>query len=57
MERSVHFFSRCDERKLTSLTAKLHKDPIEPLREIVWISYGIMVFEEHSSFGAVKKCW
>ena len=30
------FFSRRDVRKLTCLTAKFQKDPIEPLREIAW---------------------
>ena len=40
-ERSVYFFTRCDVRKLTCLTAKFQEDPVEPLREIAWRSYGI----------------
>ena len=45
---------RRDVRTLTCLTTKLQEYPIEPLREIAW---RIMVHNEHSSFGAVKKCW
>ena len=48
-------FARRDVRKLTFLTAKFQEEAIEPLREIVWWIYGI--YDEHSSFGAVKKCW
>ena len=40
-KRSVHLFARRDVRKPTSLTAKFQEDPIEPLREIAWRSYGI----------------
>ena len=47
-------FARRDVRKLTYLTAKFQKDPIEPLLEIPG---KVMVNDEHSSFGAVKKCW
>ena len=35
------FFERRDLRKLTCPTAKFQEDPIEPLREIAWRSYGI----------------
>ena len=35
------FFARRDIWKLTCLTAKFQEDPIEPLREIAWRSYGI----------------
>ena len=48
------FFLRRDVRKLTSLTAKFEEKAIEPLEK----SLGeFMVYDEHSSFGAVKKCW
>ena len=47
------FFTLRDVRKLTCLTTKFQEDPIEPLRE----SPGeVMVYDEHSCFGAVKKC-
>ena len=35
------FFARHDVRKLTYLAAKFQEDPLEPLREITWRSYGI----------------
>ena len=48
------FFARPDVRKLTCPTAKYQEEAIEPLREIVG---EVMVYDEHSSFRAVKKCW
>ena len=48
------FFARRDARKLTCLTAKFQEEAIEPFQEIAWRIYG---YDEHSSFGAVKKCW
>ena len=48
------FFARRDIRKLTCLTAMFQEEAIEPLREI---ACEFMVYDEHSSFGAVKKCW
>ena len=51
------FFSRVvtHESLPASLQSFKRKQPgIEPLRE----SLGeFMVYDEHSSFGAVKKCW
>ena len=35
------FFASREVRKLTHLTAKFKEEPIEPLREICWWSYGI----------------
>ena len=49
------FFWHHDVRKVTCLTAKFLEGPIEPIREIAWRRYG--VYDEHSSFGVVKKCW
>ena len=47
----IFFFARRDVRKLTCLTAKFQEEAIEK-------SLGeFMVYDEHSSFGAVKKCW
>ena len=47
-------FARRDARKLTCLTAKFQEEAIEPFEK----SLGeFMVYDEHSSFGAVKKCW
>ena len=43
---------RRDVRKLTWPTVKFQEYSIEPLREIAWI---YMVYDEHSSFGAVKN--
>ena len=34
-------FARRDVRNLTCLAAKFQEEPIEPLREIAWLSYGI----------------
>ena len=51
----VYIFFACrDVRKLTCLTAKFQEEAIEPLREIAG---EVMLHDEHSSFGAVKKCW
>ena len=47
-------FARRDVRKLTCLNAKFQEEAIEPLRETLG---EFMVYDEHSSFGAVKKCW
>ena len=49
----IFVFARRDVRKLTCLTAKFQEEAIEPLREIG----EFMVYDEHFSFGAVKKCW
>ena len=51
----VYIFFACrDARKITCLAAKFQEEAIEPFRE----SLGeFMVYDEHSSFGAVKKCW
>ena len=46
------FFARRDARKLTCLTAKFQEDAIEPLQEILG---EFMVYDEHSSFGAVRN--
>ena len=35
------FFARRDVQKLTYLSAKFQEDPVEPLREITFRSYGI----------------
>ena len=35
------FLKRRDVQKLTCLTAKFQEDPLEPLREIAWRSYGM----------------
>ena len=35
------FFACRDVRKLTCLTAKFQEDPVEPLQEVAWRSYGI----------------
>ena len=48
------FFARRDVRKLTCLTAKFQEEAMEPLREIAG---EFTLYDEHSSFGAVKKCW
>ena len=47
------FFARRDVRKLTCLTAKFQEEAIEIEKSLD----GFMVYDEHSSFGAVKKCW
>ena len=47
------FFKRRDARKLTCLTAKFQEEAIDHFEK----SLGeFMVYDEHSSFGAVKKC-
>ena len=51
------FLARRGVRKLTCLTAKFQEEAIEPLREIALWLCEVMVYDEHSSFGAVKKCW
>ena len=47
------FFACRDVRKLTCLTAKFQEEAMEPLREALG---EVMVYDEHSSFGAVKEC-
>ena len=48
------FLARRDVQKLTCLTAKFKKN----LQNHFEKSPGeVMVYDEHSSFGAVKKCW
>ena len=46
------FFTHHDVRKLTCLTTKFQEEPIEPIRGIPG---EVIVYDENSSFGAVKK--
>ena len=50
----VVFFAHRDIRKLTCLTAKFQEEAIELPRETLG---KVMTYDEHFSFGAVKKCW